>query len=422
MNFRQNALCYAAHGKKGRMNRQVAVVFHKKWGVPYILREMATAISEYARAHARWQFHLFPSIMPNTLDVISDFKVDGVIAIGLVENDAYLMEGLALRGIPAVHAGELHADRQFHEVCSPNLDIGRVAAEHLLECGLHRFAFVGVNARHVRMRCEGFVQRLASAGHREVATFFDDHPTDQRVGEFLAKLRLPVGVMAGVDALGWIVSQSAFRLGIGIPDQVALVGMGDEEPWSILSTPELSSIVVQSRKMGLEAAAMLDKLMSGQPAPLRIDVLSPRVIERESTAIVLADAPEIAAAIRHMRQHFSSGILAKDVAEFAGVSRSTLERGVKLALGRTPLQEILRLRFTAVKELLAETDLPMKAIATRCGFPTSQRLSTAFRSAFSMTPQEYRRQQRGYPSSPGAQIADGASVHRMPGRPRLGSA
>jgi LacI family transcriptional regulator len=144
------------------------------------------------------------------------------------------------------------------------------------------------------------------------------------------------------------------------------------------------------------------------------------VIERESTAIVLADAPEIAAAIRHMRQHFSSGILAKDVAEFAGVSRSTLERGVKLALGRTPLQEILRLRFTAVKELLAETDLPMKAIATRCGFPTSQRLSTAFRSAFSMTPQEYRRQQRGYPSSPVAQIAEGASVHRMPGRSRLG--
>jgi AraC-like DNA-binding protein len=138
--------------------------------------------------------------------------------------------------------------------------------------------------------------------------------------------------------------------------------------------------------------------------PRNIDVLSARVIERESSAIVHARTPKIAEAVRFVRQHHCRAITAQEVADHVGVSRSTLERGMKEALGRTPLQEILRLRFAAVRELLAETDLPIKVIALRCGFPTGERLSMAFASAMGMTPSQFRSQQRGYAPSekPGA--------------------
>jgi LacI family transcriptional regulator len=376
------------------MARQIAIIFNQMYATPFVL-EVAVAMREFAHQHGEWLFHVFSKLTPSTLESIAEAQLDGVIAVALTEDDAYLMEGCGRLSIPAVHAGELHVAKQYHEVRTPNIAIGQMGAQHLMDRGVRHFAFVGDGHRISNNRSEGFAAALAEAGHRDVMTLVGD----VGLAEMLMKLPKPAGIMASYDPTALMVAHQAFRLGIRIPEQIALVGVGNVDPWCTLATPPLSSIVLPSRIVGLEAAAMLDKLMRGQPVPTHIDVPSPHVIERESTAVAHGATPEIAMALRYIQQRFRRPITVKEVSEFAGISRSSLERGMKQALGRTPLQAILHLRFEAVRELLAETDLSVKAIALRCGFPSGPKLSSAFALAEGMTPTEYRRKRRGYPAA-----------------------
>jgi LacI family transcriptional regulator len=121
------------------------------------------------------------------------------------------------------------------------------------------------------------------------------------LAELLTNLPKPAGIMASYDPIALMVSHQAFRMGIRIPEQIALLGVGNFDPWCTLAMPPLSSIVLPSRIVGLEEAAMLDKLMRGQPVPSHIDVPSPHVIERESTGVAHAATPEIAMALRYIQ-------------------------------------------------------------------------------------------------------------------------
>jgi LacI family transcriptional regulator len=195
--------------------------------------------------------------------------------------------------------------------------------------------------------------------------------------------------------MGWSISQQAFALGIAIPHELAVVSIGNSDLWCNLATPPLSSIKFPAEAMGDQAAIMLHDLMEGRSAPLKIEVHSASIIERQSTATMHARSPEIASAVRFIRENFSRPITVAHVADHIGASLSTLERGVKEALGRTPHQELLRLRHAAAIDFLANSEIPMKLIARRCGFTDSKHFSAAFRAAHGLSPSEYREQQRG---------------------------
>jgi LacI family transcriptional regulator len=201
--------------------------------------------------------------------------------------------------------------------------------------------------------------------------------------------------MMSNDQAAWQVAREAFRAGLRIPDQMALLGVGNDDPWCILATPPLSSVELPGREIGRRALRMLDDLIAGRPTAKQVDIETIRVVDRQSTAVMHAEHAEIAAAIRHIREHYADGITVLDVAEHVSVSRSTLEVGMKQVLSRTPLQEILRLRYAAAKNLLANSETPMKIIARRCGFTDSKHFSAAFRSATGLSPREYREKQRG---------------------------
>jgi LacI family transcriptional regulator len=103
---------------------------------------------------------------------------------------------------------------------------------------------------------------------------------------------------------------------------------------------------------------------------------------------------DISMAVRIIREHQGIGIWPAELADRVGISLSKLERGVKDALGRTPMQEILRLRLQAAKQMIRETDLPMKLIATRCGFRTSKYFFEAIRKDTGFSPRQIRAESR----------------------------
>jgi len=162
-----------------------------------------------------------------------------------------------------------------------------------------------------------------------------------------------------------------------------------------LSDPPMSSVILNPQRTGHEAAALLDRLMSGsrvKPEARRIPPLG--VAARQSTDVLAVDDPDVAAVLRHIREHACEGITVKDVLRAHPQSRRRLEQRVQRLIGRSPHDEILRVRLNRVKLLLADTDLPLDRIAELTGFFHSEYLSVAFRREVGLPPSRYREANR----------------------------
>ena len=96
--------------------------------------------------------------------------------------------------------------------------------------------------------------------------------------------------------------------------------------------------------------------------------------------------------MRFIRDHAQAPISVKDLLQAVAISRRALERRFEASVGRTPKQEIMRVRINRAQQMLAQTDLAAATIAMQCGFTRPDKLSTAFRRETGVTPVEYRRQ------------------------------
>ncbi|WP_437231097.1 helix-turn-helix domain-containing protein [Planctomicrobium sp. SH661] len=136
--------------------------------------------------------------------------------------------------------------------------------------------------------------------------------------------------------------------------------------------------------------------MAGGAAPSEPILVPPLGIEtRQSSDIIAIDDPELASALRFIRQHACEEISVADVSRAVALSRSTLDRRMQEAIGRSPHSEILRLKLEQVKKRLHETDLSLETIAKRSGFRHSQSLCERFREKLGLTPGQYRLKIRG---------------------------
>ncbi|MFM8413914.1 MAG: substrate-binding domain-containing protein, partial [Planctomycetota bacterium] len=201
---------------------------------------------------------------------------------------------------------------------------------------------------------------------------------------------------ACTDQLAFWLLDACRRAGVAVPEEVAVVGAENDEMLCTMSRPQLSSVAFDGERVGHAAAALLERLMAGEPPPAEPVLLPPTgLVVRQSSDIVAIDDPQVAAAMRYIREHACHGINVADVIRHAGLSRTLLERRMRQTIGRTPGEEITRLRFARVRQLLAETDLPLAAIAVRCGFEHPQYMAEAFKKHFGMTPGSYRASRKG---------------------------
>jgi LacI family transcriptional regulator len=181
------------------------------------------------------------------------------------------------------------------------------------------------------------------------------------------------------------------ELEIAVPEEVAVIGVDNDRLLCDLADPPLSSVICNSRRNGYEAAALLNRMMSGESVPPEAHLIKPLGIEtRQSTDILAIDDPDVAIAIRFIREHACRGIDVSDVLQQVPLSRRVLESRFRKILDRTPHQEITRLRIDRVKQLLAETDLSLSEIASRTGFQHDEYMTVAFKKQVGMPPSKFR--------------------------------
>jgi len=194
------------------------------------------------------------------------------------------------------------------------------------------------------------------------------------------------------------VLEACRRAGRSVPDEIAVVGVDSDETVCLVSNPALSSVAADHVRVGYEAARLMDALMAGEAVGESPLLIPPRgVVTRLSSDVLATEDTVIAEAMRLIREHACEGIDVGEVARRVGTSRTTLKRRFQGVLKRSVHDEIVAAQLKRARQLLAETELPLKRIAGCTGFRRGNYLNVVFKARVGMTPGEYRRQTLKHP-------------------------
>jgi LacI family transcriptional regulator len=378
-----------------RPRKRVAIIMHRWVGY---LHGVQLGIAEYAVQKPEWICtHLLPDA--SGLNTLTTMPLDGVIAY--VEPE-YVGQ-LRACGAPVVDVSNWMLQQPFPRVVPDDYAIGKLAATYLMDLGLKQFGYRGYeNAHFSRLRESGCVDVLKSAG-LAVSVWDRSFKPDPRLKPpagidpsmltWLMRLPKPAGIFCANDGLACDILELCRHARLRVPEEICIIGVDDDELLTKISHPPISSIALQTQKIGFEAARWLDQLMSGRKLTEQAMLLPPeRVVARQSTNLLAIDDEYVLSALRYIREHIHERISVDDILDVVPVNRRFLERRFREHLGRTPLQEIRRVRIETAKQLLSGTDLAMPAIARRSGFPNPERLANVFHAVTGMTPTHYRRQ------------------------------
>lgn len=362
-------------------------------------RGVLRGIADYVETFGPWSIYLEPrSAGRYAPGWLRRWRGDGILAY--IEDPA-LARRFGRSGIPTVELFGHRFDLRLPQVGNDDDAIGRLAAEHLLDRHLRRFAFSGYPGEAwVERRFRGFREALARSGFgcerldaaRAAGTPSRWEREQERLARRLRTLPKPVGLFACSDRHAQRVLDACRRARLRVPDAVAVLGVDNDEETCRLADPPLSSVMDDPRRVGFEAARLLDRRMSGRRAPLRPLLVPPLgVVARRSTDVAAVDDPLAAVAVRAIRARAGRGLRVEDLIAEARVSRAVFYRRFRAATGRTPHEEIVRARVERVKALLRQTALPLEEIAAETGFDHPEYLSVVFRRETGMTPGSFRR-------------------------------
>jgi LacI family transcriptional regulator len=359
-------------------------------------RGLLRGIVGYIREHQAWSLYLSEHNRGDRAPAwLSSWDGGGIIA--RIENSA-IAEALRRLSVPMVDVSAARLIPSLPWFETDDSAIAHLAAEHLLERGFTNFAYAGDSRFNwSNWREEHFINCVRAAGHQ--CTIYrgsrrfspgEDEQVDD-LAKWVSDLPKPVGVMACYDFRGQQVLDACRRINVAVPDEVAVIGVDNDELLCELASPPLSSVIPNTYRTGYEAAALLAEMMAGRKFRSEAHLIPPLgVATRQSTDVLAIHDRNIARAIHYIRNHACSGINVQDVIKAVPQSRRLLEKRFMKLLGRTPHEEIIRVQLDRVKQLLTSTDLPLDEIAQRSGFAHVEYLSVAFKRETGMPPSKFR--------------------------------
>jgi LacI family transcriptional regulator len=365
-------------------------------------RGMLHGIRRYIREHRPWTIQFVERSRDAAPPLwLRRWRGDGIIAR---ISGPRIAEAVLATGAPAVDIGSLQLVPGLPSVETDHEAIGRLAAEHLVERGFKHFGFRGMGGiSWSEARGLHFGRALAEGGHACSALAppptrgrLDPWKKDRReVARWVRALPKPVGVLAAWDGCGVEVLEVCQRLGVAVPDELAVLGVDNDDLLCDLADPPMSSVAVDPHQIGYRAATLLDRMMAGQPVDAGPYLVKPLgVVSRQSTDVLAIDDRQVSEAVRFIREHATHGINVEDVLAAVPLSRRVLEARFKKTLDITPHEAIVRARLRRAQELLAETDLPMHVVAERSGFHYPEYMAMVFRKRLGTTPGLFRAEKR----------------------------
>ncbi|MFD0893854.1 DNA-binding transcriptional regulator [Luteolibacter ambystomatis] len=357
--------------------------------------KILTGISRYASRKPDWRMAFFDRERKELAELVGSWQGDGIICTAVEPRFA---EAAKTRKLPIVNVTSRLIDPAFINVVPDDLEIGRMAAKFLLSRGFKSFAFVRNrdNTRFSFDRGRGFAEVIHGTDSTSLATLSITSDADDELAAWLGNLPRPLAVLSSTDRIGAMVLEACWQRGFKVPEEVAVLGVGDYSQLCDLCSPTLSSLDIDLERRGYEAAQWLDRVLQGEAAPKEPHLIPPAfVVERRSTDVYAFEDEDVAKALRFIRDHASETIKAGDVVAATTISRRSLEGRFNLLVGATLHDEIWRAHTDLAQRLLTSSSLSLQEVAERSGFRTASALVSHFRKKFGITPKEYRNANRG---------------------------
>ena len=357
-------------------------------------RGLLQGIVAYIREHGPWSIHLSEHTRGDKAPVwLRSWDGDGIIA--RIENPA-IAEALRRVRMPIVDVSAARLIPALPWFETDDSAVAHAAAEHLIERGFTHFAYAGESRFNwSKWREEHFVNCIRAAGFpcpifRGTGVDPDEQQMDQ-LASWIRELPKPVGVMACYDFLGRQILDACRRIGVAVPDEVAVVGVDNDELLCELASPPLSSVIPNTHKTGYAAAALLDLMIQGAKFKGEAHLIPPiGIAVRQSSDVLAIHDQNISRALNYIRNNACNGINVQDVLRAVPQSRRLLEKRFLKFIGRTPHQEIMHVQLQRVKQLLTRSELSLEEIAERCGFKHVEYLSVAFKRETGLPPSKFR--------------------------------
>jgi LacI family transcriptional regulator len=364
-------------------------------------RAIMRGVANYLERNPAWELHSIPMGRTHVEILNAAVLADGIITRPYTSEMADLVQA---SGKPCV-AVQYYGRQAIPNVGSNHEQVGNLAAEHLASQGFREFAFFGsagkqfsldrANAFERALTARGFACHVLHAGRTEPETIAWNAP-DPAVVRWLLGLPQPVGVLAGNDFMARQLLLAAKHAELRVPDDLAVVGVDNDELICRFTSPRLSSIDIAGEQIGYTAAQMLDKLLHGQTINASRVLVDPaRLVVRQSSDVLAVADPNVAAAVRFIREHTAERMGVEDVLAEVPVARRTLEKNFRRLLGRSIHEEIVESRIRRAKQLLADTEMSIPEITAVCGFANRGHLSEVFRQRTGQAPAAYRRERCG---------------------------
>lgn len=377
------------------MRRKVALIVETSTGYG---RNILSGIVRYRRS-TQWAVFLEQRDLSTRLPAwIENWHGDGVISRVTSQKLADLVRR---KNIPLVELTDRGKGFDFPMVRTHDQMVGFLAADHLFERGFRNLAFCGFQFEAWSKRRESAFHQRATEKGGCCAVFRSPwmkksakpwEVEQEQLAQWIDSLAKPLGVMACNDVRGQQVLEACSRAGVTVPEEVAVIGVDDDQMICELCEPPLSSVATNAAVVGFRAAELLDQMMLGNsPADSILKVPPVGITVRQSTDSVAIADKDVAAALTFIRENACLGISVNDVLMNVPVSRSTLERQLRRYFSRSPQQEIRNVQVKRAKELLTETDLSMEQIAGRCGFEHPEYMHVVFKREVGITPGRFRR-------------------------------
>ncbi len=277
------------------------------------------------------------------------------------------------------------------------------AARELLALNLENYAYVNwfSPTSWGKVRQEEF-SRLVSLYGKHCTVF---KPTKTSASKVVSELAgwlktqpLPIGIFAANDVMAVHVSSACRILGLSVPNNVAIIGVDNDEELCEGQSPTLSSIELDYFAAGRIAAETLNAFMHGRggrsPNEMMRSYPPGSVVRRESTRLFAKKDKSISAAVEFIRKEACNGISALDVLATIPCSRRMAEIRFRAATGHSILEEILSIRMEKARQLLSQRNpLPIDVIANRSGYKSIAAFSKVFHDKNGTPPTAWRRQQ-----------------------------
>ncbi len=365
------------------------------WGTGLI-----EGIAEYAHEREDWQFVLGPRGKYDRSLLPAGWGGDGVIA-RITHQD--LADQLITLGLPAVNVSWYRFGESAIPRCTcDERAVAAMAAKYFVDRGFRQFAYCSSSIRpdYVDRFGQEFVTILERQTYRCHCHSSNWHPDSimppasefERLVTWLRGLPKPIGLLAYDSVEARRVTEACEAAGIHVPHEVAVLGGEYDFLSCTISRPQLSSIDHAPRRVGYLAAQLLSRMLAGESPPQEPILVPPdRIITCQSTDTVAVSDDLLAAAVQFIKQHSHEKLQVSDILREVPISRRALEKGFRKMLGRSPADEVRRIRVDNAVQLLCDTSWSMPRIAKVVGFARPELLTRAFRRELGTTPSEFRK-------------------------------